>query len=295
MTKFALAQLLPRETVRDGRFSQTQFANTSVANSLCFVAAEKYSHEVNGNEAISCVITNEQFAGKLRGDLGLAVVEDPTYTFYEFHNRLFVHHGMRPKMDFGVHPEVRIDESAVVADQCYVGAGAGIGPGAIVEPFSHIGEGVKIGPGAVVGASGQFFKRFGDRMFMMEHAGGVWLEEGVHVLAGAIISKAVHSDFTVVGKDSVISTKVHVAHGCRVGRRCILGGGVQVSGYTTLGDDVRVMPAAVIGSLLRIGDGARIETGSVVVRDVEAGASVSGNFAYDHRRRLRNYVKDLTR
>jgi UDP-3-O-[3-hydroxymyristoyl] glucosamine N-acyltransferase len=78
-----------------------------------------------------------------------------------------------------------------------------------------------------------------------------------------------------------------------VGRRCILAGSTQVSGYSTIGDNVWIGPSAVIGNKLSIGTGARIEIGSVVVDDVPPGRTVSGNFAYDHLRRVRAYARDL--
>jgi UDP-3-O-[3-hydroxymyristoyl] glucosamine N-acyltransferase len=50
-----------------------------------------------------------------------------------------------------------------------------------------------------------------------------------------------------------------------------------------VGDDVWIGPAATVSSRVRVGDGARVSIGAVVVRDVGAGASVSGNFAMPHK------------
>ena len=41
---------------------------------------------------------------------------------------------------------------------------------------------------------------------------------------------------------------------------------------------------------VHIGDGARVSLGSVVVEDVKAGQTVSGHFAIDHLRMLREFA-----
>jgi UDP-3-O-[3-hydroxymyristoyl] glucosamine N-acyltransferase len=276
---------------RDGAFRQTQFASADVPESLCFIGRAKYLRQANDNAAISCVITSPEFAPAVAPEKGLAVAADPERVFYELHNKLFYSGLMHPDLETGVDASADIHSSAVVAEHCYIGKGVTIGPGAVVEAYSHLGDGVEVGPGAIVGASGHFFKRYGGKLFKVAHAGGVWLEEDAHILAGAIVSKAVHTDFTRVGRESVISVGTHVGHGCKVGERCTLAGGVQVSGYTAIGNDVWIGPSAVIGNLLHVGDGVRVETGSVVVKNVAAGEVVSGNFAYSHRRHLREHAR----
>lgn len=41
-------------------------------------------------------------------------------------------------------------------------------------------------------------------------------------------------------------------------------------------------PGVTVSNRLTIGDGAQVLLGSVVSKDVPAGAAVSGNFAVDH-------------
>lgn len=283
---------LVSDVVRDGGFRQTGFSGSAMEGTLCFVVAEQYLKEANANRNVTAVITNGTMADRVRTDVGLAVVADPMRVFYELHNMLAREQGMAPEMTYGVAASAGIDPSAIVAERCFIGERVVIGPGAIIEAHSHLADDVVVGPGAIVGCVGHFFKKFGDGMFRVEHTGGVRLEQGVEVLAGAIVSRAVHPDFTVVGEKSVISVGAHVGHGCRIGKRTIVAGRAQISGYTIIGDDVWIGPSAVVGNLRRIGDGARVELGSAVVTDVPGGRHVSGNFAYDHVRRLRQNARD---
>jgi len=193
-------------------------------------------------------------------------------------------------MEFGIHSSARIHPTACISELCYIGRNVEIGPGAVLESYTHLGDEASVGPGAIIGACGHFFKYYTDGLFKVEHAGGVWVSNAVHILAGAVVQKAAHPDFTLIGEESVVGPKAHIAHGCRIGARCILAGNVQVSGFSALGDDVWVGPSATITNLAKIGDRARIEIGSVVVRDVGKDEAVSGNFAYSHRMRLRDFA-----
>ena len=276
---------------RDGQFKQTQFANTSMQNSLCYVAREQYLYQVNDNPNISCVVAPARMLNQIDDRIGVVASEDPEREFYQLHNQLYTDERMAPEMPFGINPDVDIHASAVISPKSYIGEGVRIGAGVVVEDYSYLSDGVCVDSGAIIGSSGHYFKQYDGKLFKVEHAGGVWLEQGVQVLSAAVISKALHPDFTRVGKDSVVSIKAHIAHGCDVGERCTITGNVQVSGFTTIGDDVWIGPSATIGNLLRIGNGVRIDIGSVVIKDVPDGSRVSGNFAYDHRKHVRDYTK----
>lgn len=60
-----------------------------------------------------------------------------------------------------------------------------------------------------------------------------------------------------------------------------------------MGSDVWIGVNATISNRIRIGDGARVSLGSVVTKDVPAGATVTGNFAIDHRQFLKNLKASL--
>ncbi|RME60791.1 hypothetical protein D6779_01465 [Candidatus Parcubacteria bacterium] len=279
--------------IRDGEFRQTHFANTRMSGSLCYVAREKFLFQAKENPNVCCVIVPESLVDALPERIGVAVSNSPELDFYALHNQLVLTGQMVPEMSFQRSEDAQIHPSAVISPKTYIGSGVRIGPGVIVEDYSHIGDNVLIDSGAIIGASGHYYKQYGDKRFRVEHAGGVWLEEGVQILAGAVVSKSLHSDFTRVGKDTVVSIKAHVGHGCVIGKRCTLTGNVQVSGFTTLGDDVWVGPSATIGNLLNIGNNVRIDIGSVVVKDIPDGGRVSGNFAYNHRQHVRDYSQKI--
>ncbi len=277
--------------IRDGTFNQTQFTNSDQQQSICFVAAEKYLHQVNKNPAITCVVTTEGFGDGINETKGLVISPTPEKAFYRLHNRLVSEFQMQPMLEPAVNSSALIHPTAHVDEYVSIGEDVEIGPGAVVLGGSILKQGVLVGPNAVIGAEGHFYKRYDGCIFRVLHAGGVLLEQGAQVLAGAVVSKALHTDFTIIGVESVISIKAHVGHGCKIGERCIIGGNAQISGYTELKNDVWIAPSVTIGSLISVGNNAAVETGSVVVESVKDGDRVSGNFAIDHRANMMNYVK----
>ena len=55
-----------------------------------------------------------------------------------------------------------------------------------------------------------------------------------------------------------------------------------------VGDDVWIGVNATVSNRIKIGKGARVSLGSVVTKDVPAGQTVTGNFAIDHARFMKN-------
>lgn len=73
-----------------------------------------------------------------------------------------------------------------------------------------------------------------------------------------------------------------VAHDVEIGDYTTLAGEALVSGHVVIGERVNIAPRAVIANgtrdrPLRIGAGANIGVGAVVIRDVEPGAKLIGN------------------
>ena len=187
-----------------------------------------------------------------------------------------------------------------IASTAAISRGANIGENPIIYNHVTIYQNVRIGKrviihdGAVIGSDGFGFKRNGNgELVKFPQIGGVVIGDDVEIGANCTIDRAALGD-TVIGDSTKLDNLVHIAHGVRIGKRCLLAACVMVAGGVKIGDDVWVGPSAAISSELTIGDGAYITLGSVVTKDVAPGQKVTGNFAIPHERFIA-HLKWLTR
>lgn len=82
---------------------------------------------------------------------------------------------------------------------------------------------------------------------------------------------------TRVGARSWLMKHVHIGHDALVGADCELSPGAVVCGWAELGDGVRMGVNSCVRPYVKVGAGARIGMGAVVVRDVPAGEVWVGN------------------
>ena len=94
----------------------------------------------------------------------------------------------------------------------------------------------------------------------------------VQVLAGSVIGP-----FASIGEYTIINTGANVDHDCKIGRKCHLAPRAALAGEIVVEDNVFIGTNATILPGVRICLGATIGAGSVVTKDVGAGAVVAGN------------------
>lgn len=85
------------------------------------------------------------------------------------------------------------------------------------------------------------------------------------------------SSDTAIGDFVNFSIKAGMGHDSKVGNYSHIGGMANISGFVTIGEFVTVHPCCNIVPHRIIGDKAIVGTGSVVLNNVKAGATVFGN------------------
>lgn len=281
------------ELVRPGEFSRFGTPDATLPGTLVWCSDDAHAQRALRNSNVSALLTTRDLLARVDVPSHLGIVADPNprAQFWALHNRMVAADLLAVSMDFGRGEHCRIHPSAIISPKTYIDDYTEIGPGAIVESYTHIGRGSLVGPGAILGAEGLQTYPTATGRGLVRHAGGTSLGSDVVVLAGAVVSKAVHVGVTSIGDGSQISVQSAIGHESQLGRGCSLAGHVLVGGSVTMGDDVWVGPSACIRDGVRVGRGARILLGSVVVQDVADGAEVSGNFAVPHVRHLRRHAQ----
>lgn len=266
-------------------------------NTCVFLDNEKYLNDVKQNVCMICA--TEAVAEKLKmagWNKGICVTENPRMLFFEVHNFLAENEAYpycRKRFETKIGQNCKIDETASISKNNVI-----IGNDVIIEEFVVIRENTVIGDhsiiraGSKIGGVGFEFKRDGDVILSVAHAGGVNIGEHVEIQYNACIDRAVYPwDNTVIGNYVKIDNLVHIAHGVKVEDNVMLVAQCGVGGRTVIGEKSWIGFSATVSNGLHIGKNARVNIGSVATKDVPDDYSVTGNFAIEHGKFIKNLKK----
>lgn len=134
-----------------------------------------------------------------------------------------------------------------------------------------------IDPSATIGKDGFGFVRDeNNELVAMPHRGGVLIEANVSIGAHTCVDRAVNG-YTSIEYGSKVDNLVHIAHGAKVGKHCLIVAGAVVGGSAEIGDYSYIGMGALIKNKIKVGKGCTIGMGAVVLRDVPDGETWIGN------------------
>lgn len=132
-------------------------------------------------------------------------------------------------------------------------------------------------PSARIGKDGFGWVRQEDgTLYKMPHTGRVRIKWDVTIGAQTCIDRAVIGE-TVILEGTQIDNLVHVAHGAKVGRHCLIVAGAVLGGSCEIGDFTFIGMNACIKNKIKIGSNCIIGAGAVVLKDVPDGEVWVGN------------------
>lgn len=278
--------------VRDGDFQSLGFIADRHQGLLVFLENSKFLAALRRNQSVSAVLTIAELADSVPSGLALAICPEPRSAFAKLHNELAVRGFYWVDFPTTIDPAAKIHPTAWIAERnVRIGAASVIEPHATVLERCVIGEGVVVGAGAVLGGVGFQTVRAARPMIEMNHAGGLFVQDRVRVLPGAVIATGLFHRATTISEDARIGSNAFVSHGVHLGPRAFIGHGSAINGNVKVGAECWIGPGATVSQDVQIGDKACVSLGAVVIRNVCAGARVSGNFAIPHRRLLKMLAK----
>lgn len=137
------------------------------------------------------------------------------------------------------------------------------------------------GVGSIASTSSRkrLFEQFQKRGYRFESvihpsavmASDTWLEEGVQIMAGAVVQPG-----SRVGANTILNTGVMVDHDCDIGSHVHIAPGAVLSGGVRVENEAHVGTGAVVIQGLTIGAGSIIGAGAVVLQNVSPGVTVVG-------------------
>ena len=158
--------------------------------------------------------------------------------------------------------DVIVEAFATVYEDVEIGAGSWIGPNAVIMNGARIGKNVKVYPGAVISGDPQDLKYQGEYT-LTEIGDNTLIREYVTVNKGTRAKGK-----TVVGKDCLIMSYVHIAHDCILQDRVILGSYAALAGEVEVDSWAIVSPGSLVHQFVRIGAHAMIQAGSRTGKDI---------------------------
>ena len=258
---------------------------------LCYAMNLEYLKIADENKNISGIITLPSLQDKSRKVV--ATSDEPDILYGMISNQLIDQGYIKPTMEFKKSDCAIIDPSAYVSEKTYIGGNVHIGKNVIINDYTIVEDDCIIGDNVVLGCEGFYFKRnHKGELVKFLHAGGVHLCKNVEIMTGSIVQRAHDADFTKIGEGTKVSVHCNISHSANIGKHNMITGNVQIAGRVKMGDYCWIGNSSTLSDSVVIGDNVTIRIGSVVISDIKEKEEVSGNFAYNHRKRVRNFLKE---
>jgi len=158
--------------------------------------------------------------------------------------------------------DVEIESFATIYKDVEIGPGCWIGPNVVIMNGARIGKNVKIFPGAVISGDPQDLK-FQGEYTTTEIGDNTIIREYVTINKG---TKA--NEKTVIGKECMIMSYVHIAHDCILKDRVIMGSYAGLAGEVVIDNWAIISPGSLVHQFVKIGAHVMIQGGSKVSKDV---------------------------
>lgn len=262
---------------------------------ISFLDNPKFIKDINKNDNIIAVFVRDKDRHLLADGKEAICVDNPKAALFELHNyycRKFLSY---PSSQIAgtalIHPSAYIAQKGVI-----LGENVEIGPHSTILSGVAIGDNTIIGANCVIGEDG--FHVFDDMQGIKRiaiHDGWVKIGKDVEIHASVVVDKGFMGRDTIIGDECKLDEHVHIAHRAHIGCRTAIAGGADLAGSTDIGQNVWIGPQCIVSNRISVGNSARILIGSVVIRNVPANATVSGNFAIDHQKHLLAMGKELWR
>lgn len=145
-----------------------------------------------------------------------------------------------------------------------------------IYPSNNIHYSVLIGKNVVIGGDGFGYARDKDgTLVKMPHKGNVVIEKFVSIGSNTCIDRAVEGS-TIIGEGTKIDNLVHIAHGVKIGKHCLIVAGSVIGGSVVIGDRCFIGINASVKNKVTIGNNVTVGMGAIVLKDVPDGLTVTG-------------------
>jgi UDP-N-acetylglucosamine acyltransferase len=158
--------------------------------------------------------------------------------------------------------DVQVAAFATIHADVEIGSGCWIGPNAVIMDGARIGRNVRVYPGAVISGEPQDLKYQGEET-QVEIGDNTVIREFVTINKGTRAKGK-----TLIGKECLIMSYVHIAHDCEMKDRVIMGSYAGLAGEVEVDNWAIISPGSLVHQFVRIGSHVMIQGASKVNKDV---------------------------
>lgn len=195
----------------------------------------------------------------------------PSKTEGNYVNGSFIANGAIIGNNVCIMPGAYIGENVRIGENVYIGSGV-----KLVGDIT-IGNNVVIRENTVLGADGLSTDRDENGIATtMPQFGEIILEDDVQIGANTVIARGA-IDETIIKRGSKIDNSCFISHNVHIGEDSFIVGETIMFGSSSLGNKAFISGNATVRNGIKIGDGAMVGMGAVVVKNVQDGEIVKGN------------------
>lgn len=286
-----LSEIKNIDIIKDGYFENFgKLSRIYLDKTISFINSTQYLKHVN--DKITCIVCTEElvkyFVDK---DIGIVVSKNPKNTFYEIYYQLYLD-GYFKYTDNKISNKAYISPRAIIAKSgVIIGDNCVVEDNVIIREGSILEENVIVRSNSVIGSEGFEVASIYGVKRVIPHTGYCILKKNAEILNNVCICKGLFRGYdTVIDENVKIDNFTQIAHAVKIGKNSEVAGGTVISGNTEIGENVWIGPNSTISNGLKIGNNVYISLGAVVINNLSDNERVSGNFAYDHHKFMKDFI-----
>lgn len=281
------------EIAGNAEFETLGQSDSSHANTLAYCDSIFHLRRADANPNVSSLVSTAELIALAKNTQGLVVASNPRLRFFQLHERLYRDQLLQPQTIGSIGEHCDIHPTAVISAYSVIGDNVTIGANVVVHDHVSIGPHTFVDSGAQIGVDGLLYytDQVGNKHHV-RHQGGVSIGHHCALLCNSVVVKSVHKGLLTTVKDHcVIGVASNIGHEAQIASNVVISNHCVVARAATLENNCHVGTSSVIREYVQLAEGAVVKPGSIVIDNVAAGEVVSGNYAINHKKHVRQYLE----
>jgi UDP-3-O-[3-hydroxymyristoyl] glucosamine N-acyltransferase len=171
---------------------------------------------------------------------------------------------------------VAIGANSLIGSEVKIMDNTIIGTNVVIQGKVDIGKNCVIKDNSTIGSEGFGFEYDEDIPLHFPQIGKITIGNNVWIGSNSTIERPA-LDETILEDHVKVDDLVQIGHHCVVGEGSLITAGTILCGGVKIGKKCWISPNVTIIQRVKVGDGALVGMGSVVLKDVEPGTVIAGN------------------